>query len=97
MSRADTFLLTDCSYELSRYEDIEDDMFLSYYDIDPVEILDRAATKAIRDARRDSIAGSSTALLAVLRNDELRLANLGDCCCSSVLLSIFIVLPDIHD
>lgn len=28
------------------------------------------------------VIGSSTALLAVLRNDELRLANMGDCCCS---------------
>lgn len=46
--------------------------------------------------------GSSTALLAVLRNDELRLANMGDCCCSFVFLSVFcfsfrsLILFDLH-
>lgn len=37
-----------------------------------------------------SLSGSSTALIALLKDDELRLANLGDCCCSIIRGSEYI-------
>lgn len=74
----------DCSAELARYDDIEDELFSYYYDVDPVDILQRAFEKSLDEANARQIVGSSTALLAVLRHDELRLANMGDCCCSII-------------
>ncbi|GAA5949824.1 hypothetical protein JCM3765_007706 [Sporobolomyces pararoseus] len=70
-----------CSAELARYENIDDEMFLQYYQVDPVEVMQRAFEKCLRESKDEGIIGSSTALLAVLRNDELHLANLGDCYC----------------
>jgi protein phosphatase PTC7 len=75
---------TDCSYELARYDDVEDEQFLHYYDVDPVEVLQTAVDRSLDEAQAEGIVGSTTALLAVLRRDELRVANLGDCCCSCV-------------
>ena len=74
----------DCSAELARYDDIDDELFSHYYDVDPVEILQRAFEKSLEEANAQEIVGSSTALLAILRHDELRLANMGDCCCSII-------------
>lgn len=70
-----------CSAELARYENIDDEMFLQYYQVDPVEVMQRAFEKCLRESQDEGIIGSSTALIAVLRNDELHLANLGDCYC----------------
>ncbi|GAA5945056.1 hypothetical protein JCM3775_004273 [Rhodotorula graminis] len=70
-----------CSYELARYENVDDDMFLRYYEVDPVDVMQRAYEKTLGECKEEGTIGSSTALLAVLRNDELRLANLGDCSC----------------
>ncbi|GAA5834989.1 hypothetical protein JCM3766R1_002063 [Sporobolomyces carnicolor] len=70
-----------CAAELARYENIDDEMFLQYYQVDPVEVMQRAFEKCLRESKDEGIIGSSTALLAVLRNDELHLANLGDCYC----------------
>ncbi|GAA5981342.1 hypothetical protein JCM10908_004075 [Rhodotorula pacifica] len=70
-----------CSAELARYENVDDDMFLHYYEVDPVEVMQRAYEKTLSECKEEGTIGSSTALLAVLRNDELRLANLGDCSC----------------
>ncbi|GAA6053427.1 hypothetical protein JCM3770_005161 [Rhodotorula araucariae] len=70
-----------CSSELARYENVDDDMFLHYYEVDPVDVMQRAYEKTLSECKEEGTIGSSTALLAVLRNDELRLANLGDCSC----------------
>ncbi|GAA6059880.1 hypothetical protein JCM10212_007085 [Sporobolomyces blumeae] len=70
-----------CSAELARYENIDDELFLQYYEIDPVEVMQLAFEKCLSESKDEGIIGSSTALLAILRNDELRLANLGDCYC----------------
>ncbi|BGP36502.1 hypothetical protein JCM10449v2_000403 [Rhodotorula kratochvilovae] len=70
-----------CSSELARYENVDDDMFLQYYEVDPVDVMQRAYEKTLSECKEEGTIGSSTALLAVLRNDELRLANLGDCSC----------------
>ncbi|KAI8577426.1 hypothetical protein K450DRAFT_252361 [Umbelopsis ramanniana AG] len=47
--------------------------------IDPVEILQRSYDKSSQDAKHEGIVGSSTACVVVLGNDELKIANLGDC------------------
>ncbi|KAM0755833.1 protein serine/threonine phosphatase 2C, partial [Meredithblackwellia eburnea MCA 4105] len=73
-----------CSSELARYENVEDELFLQYYEVDPVEVLQRAFEKTLAECKEEGVIGSSTALIAVLRNDELRLANMGDCCCSII-------------
>ncbi|CAH7687702.1 expressed protein [Phakopsora pachyrhizi] len=77
-------LMNHCYNEISRYENTEDDRFQSYNDIDPVEILQRAFEMSIYESKDEGILGSSTALVAILRNDELRIANIGDCCCSII-------------
>ncbi|WFD32186.1 protein-serine/threonine phosphatase [Malassezia sp. CBS 17886] len=46
---------------------------------DPVDILQTAWERSVRASKREGIMGSATALLAVLRGDELRVANMGDC------------------
>ncbi|KAH8919412.1 protein serine/threonine phosphatase 2C [Atractiella rhizophila] len=70
-----------CSSELGRYEDVEDELFAGWAEVKPQDVLQRAFDRAKRDAVEEGIVGSTTALLAVLRNDELRLTNIGDCCC----------------
>jgi len=77
-------LMHHCSAELARYEDVDDALFLRYNDVDPVEVLQRAFEKSLAESKEEGVIGSSTALVAVLRNDELRLANMGDCCCSII-------------
>lgn len=82
---------TDCSSELSRYDDFEDELFLRYYDVDPVEILQAAVDRSLNEAQAEGIVGSTTALLAVLRRDELRIANLGDCCCRCACFPYYVL------
>ncbi|KAJ1973273.1 hypothetical protein H4R34_005132 [Dimargaris verticillata] len=65
--------------EVDKYECIEDYEFVHYYDINPVDILRKSYTQTLEDAYMEGIRGSSTACLAILRDDELRVANLGDC------------------
>jgi len=48
--------------------------------LEPVAVLERAYTRALALSRADhSLCGSSTAMLAILLGDELRVAHLGDC------------------
>ncbi len=76
-----------CSVELSRYDGLSRDelaenngaLLQRWTAVDPVEVMHKAWERCVRTARREGILGSSTALLAVLRGDELRVANLGDC------------------
>lgn len=77
-------LMHHCSFELSRYEDTKDEVFVDHQSIDPVEILQRAYEKSLNESKQEGIIGSTTALVAILRDDELRIANLGDCCCSII-------------
>ncbi|KAJ1924646.1 hypothetical protein IWQ60_005052 [Tieghemiomyces parasiticus] len=65
--------------EVEKYENIDDYEFVHYYDINPVDILRKSYTRVLEDAYVEGIRGSSTACLAILRDDELRVANLGDC------------------
>lgn len=75
---------TDCATEFARYEDIDDPAFLEYDQADPVGVLGRASKQCIEDALSRGVVGSSTALICVLRNNTLRVANLGDCNVSCV-------------
>ncbi|CAD6891012.1 unnamed protein product [Tilletia laevis] len=80
-------LMHFCSVELSRFDSLSSEelaakdgaMLRRWAQVDPVEILHCAWHRCVRAARREGIIGSSTALVAVLRGDELRIANVGDC------------------
>ncbi|KAI8331197.1 phosphatase 2C-like domain-containing protein [Chlamydoabsidia padenii] len=65
--------------ELERYDNIDDPCFSQYENVDPVQILQKSYEASLIEAEKDGIVGSCTACLAVLRHDELRIANLGDC------------------
>lgn len=65
--------------ELERFDNVEDDLFSLYDDANPLDVLQRSYDMAMNEARHENIIGSSTACVALLRNDELRVANLGDC------------------
>lgn len=49
-------------------------------DLDPVRIMQKGYERCLEQARREGLQGSATALLALLAEDQLRIANLGDCC-----------------
>ncbi|KAI8325442.1 protein serine/threonine phosphatase 2C [Martensiomyces pterosporus] len=65
--------------EVQRYDDIDDEMFSHYYEAAPVDILRRAYEITVDEMDLLAMRGSSTACVVVLRGDELRVANLGDC------------------
>ncbi|KAG0004679.1 hypothetical protein BGZ80_009673 [Entomortierella chlamydospora] len=65
--------------ELEKYDNIEEDAFYDYFNVDPVQILEKSYEQSAIDAKKEGLIGSSTACLAILRDDELRIANLGDC------------------
>jgi serine/threonine protein phosphatase PrpC len=80
-------LMHFCAVELSRYDNLSaadlaadnGSLLSSWAAVDPVEVMHRAWERCVRASRREGILGSSTALLALLRGDELRIANMGDC------------------
>ncbi|SNX87337.1 uncharacterized protein MEPE_06047 [Melanopsichium pennsylvanicum] len=80
-------LMHFCAAELSRFDGLGADHLAAdggkklreWQQLDPVEVMHTAWERCVRASRREGILGSSTALLAVLRGDELRIANLGDC------------------
>ncbi|KAJ9048476.1 hypothetical protein DSO57_1034752 [Entomophthora muscae] len=65
--------------ELNKYDDIDNEEFVGYDSADPKNVLAKCYDRANFDAYMKQIKGSTTALLALLRGDELRVANLGDC------------------
>lgn len=65
--------------EMDRFEDTEDPRFFQYNDANPVDILKCSYEKSLKVAKKNNILGSTTACIAVLRHDELRVANIGDC------------------
>ncbi|KAJ1891826.1 hypothetical protein LPJ66_006698, partial [Kickxella alabastrina] len=72
-------LMHHVNLEVQRYENIDDEMFSHYYDATPVDILRRAYEFTLDEMETLAVRGSSTACVVVLRGDELRVANLGDC------------------
>ncbi|KAI9305752.1 phosphatase 2C-like domain-containing protein [Cunninghamella echinulata] len=65
--------------ELDRYDNIEDPLFCEYENANPLTILQHSYEQTTREAQHEELIGSSTACIGLLRNDELRVANLGDC------------------
>lgn len=65
--------------QLERFDNIDDPYFYHYDDANPMEILQHSYDVSMAEAKREGIVGSTTACIAVLRGDELRIANLGDC------------------
>lgn len=43
----------DCSAELARYENVDDDMFLHYYEVDPVDVMQRAYEKTLSECKEE--------------------------------------------
>ncbi|KAG0297167.1 hypothetical protein BGZ98_000683, partial [Dissophora globulifera] len=76
--------------ELEKYDNIEEDAFYDYFNVNPVQIMQRSYEQSTKDAKKEGLIGSSTACLAILRNDELRIANLGDCGVSVIRHNEFI-------
>ncbi|PWN52935.1 protein serine/threonine phosphatase 2C, partial [Violaceomyces palustris] len=80
-------LMHFCAVELGKYDGLTPQqlaadggsLLSSWTSVDPVEVMHRAWERCVRASRREGILGSSTALIALLRGDELRIANLGDC------------------
>ncbi|PWN88305.1 protein serine/threonine phosphatase 2C [Acaromyces ingoldii] len=80
-------LMHFCAVELSRYDGLSaaelaadnGSLLHAWGSVDPVEVMHRAWERCVRASRREGILGSSTALIALLRGDELRIANVGDC------------------
>ncbi|KAI8330476.1 phosphatase 2C-like domain-containing protein [Chlamydoabsidia padenii] len=65
--------------ELERYDNIEDPLFCQYEQANPLTILQHSYDQTQQEAQQEGLLGSSTACLALLRHDDLRVANLGDC------------------
>ncbi|KAI1320383.1 hypothetical protein EDD11_001185 [Mortierella claussenii] len=76
--------------ELEKYDNIEEEAFYDYFNVNPVHILEKSYEQSARDAKKEGLIGSSTACLAILRDDELRIANLGDCGVSVIRRNEFI-------
>ncbi|ORX71485.1 protein serine/threonine phosphatase 2C [Linderina pennispora] len=72
-------LMHHASAEVARFEDIDDEQFAHYHAAAPVDILRRAYEITLDEMEALGVRGSSTACVVVLRGDELRVANLGDC------------------
>ncbi|KAI0221419.1 hypothetical protein L0F63_002005 [Massospora cicadina] len=66
-------------HELNKYDDIDSQEFVDYESADPINILAKCYDRTNFDAYMEQIRGSTTALIALLRGDELRIVNLGDC------------------
>lgn len=69
------------SAELEKLDDIMDADYTieDYNNVDPRAILQKSYDLTNRDAVEERLLGSTTALIAILRDDELRIANVGDC------------------
>lgn len=80
-------LMHFCHDELSKLDERQlhawagdtSEALTAWFNCDPVQIMQVAWERCVRASKREGILGSATALLAVLRGDELRVANMGDC------------------
>lgn len=80
-------LMHFCAAELGKFDNLSTDQLAAdgglllkeWEQVDPVEVMHTAWERCVRASRREGILGSSTALIAVLRGDELKISNLGDC------------------
>lgn len=73
-------LLYHISSELEKYDDLlnEEISCQDYYNIDPRKIIQQGLNLLIQETR-DLVLGSTTVLIGVLREEKLKIANIGDC------------------
>jgi serine/threonine protein phosphatase PrpC len=62
-----------------KYDNFLEDVSIPFEEVSPLEILMKAYNMTQHDAHKQGILGSTTALITILRGDELRICNLGDC------------------
>ncbi|KAJ1557747.1 hypothetical protein HK405_015266, partial [Cladochytrium tenue] len=69
------------SVQLEAFDDITnvDYDIKDYYGIQPKGVLQQAYDATMEDATNEGFLGSTTAMLCILRDDELRVCTLGDC------------------
>ncbi|KAI8903414.1 phosphatase 2C-like domain-containing protein [Powellomyces hirtus] len=74
-------LMHYASAEFEKLDDILDSDYSidDYNNVDPREVMQQSYDQTNADMAAAKILGSTTAIVAVLRDDELRIANLGDC------------------
>ncbi|KAI8375311.1 phosphatase 2C-like domain-containing protein [Choanephora cucurbitarum] len=65
--------------QLERFNNRDDPYYYHYDDADPMRILQKSYEESMQEAQQEGIIGSCTACLAILRHQELRIANIGDC------------------
>ncbi|KAI8983865.1 phosphatase 2C-like domain-containing protein [Pilobolus umbonatus] len=65
--------------EMERFDNVDDPSFYHYDKADPLDILQKSYEESMEEVKKEGIIGSCTACLAILRYNELRIANLGDC------------------
>ncbi|KAI8912129.1 phosphatase 2C-like domain-containing protein [Entophlyctis helioformis] len=67
--------------EFEKYDDIANIDYTvdDYYSVSPKDVLARSYLQVNDEAVTEKFLGSTTALIVVLRDDELRVANIGDC------------------
>ncbi|CAG8679902.1 627_t:CDS:2 [Cetraspora pellucida] len=78
---SDKFLANSALYsrKLMHYAYTELEKHDNIKDVNPTKIMQASYEQSIRDCTLERVVGSSTALIAVLRDDELRITNIGDC------------------
>ncbi|CAG8500535.1 36298_t:CDS:2 [Racocetra persica] len=78
---SDKFLANSALYsrKLMHYAYTELEKHDNIKDVNPTKIMQASYEQSIRDCTLEGVVGSSTALIAVLRDDELRITNIGDC------------------
>ncbi|CAG8546291.1 phosphatase 2C-like domain-containing protein [Gigaspora rosea] len=79
---SDEFLIANSalySRKLMHYAYTELEKYNNVKDVNPTKIMQASYEQSIRDCTLEGVVGSSTALIAVLRDDELRITNIGDC------------------
>ena len=66
--------------ELEKYDNfLDDDIPIDYDQVTPKDILIKSYQQVNQDAKKEAIVGSTTALICLLRDEELRITNIGDC------------------
>lgn len=62
-------LSIDCSAELARYEDVEDELFLQYYEVDPIQVLQRAFERSLAECKDEVCRFSPSSTDQILTED----------------------------
>jgi serine/threonine protein phosphatase PrpC len=73
-------LLHHVSSELEKYDDLlnEEISTQDYYNIDPRKIIQQGLNSLLQETQ-ELVLGSTTVLLGILRDEKLKIANIGDC------------------